>query len=565
MASRANILRLKFILHRYANVSGQKFNPAKTKAYFGRHVPAHNWRYARTTLGIGIGDLPFTYLGVPLFRGAPKAMHLRGIADHIIAKFATWKGSTLSMAGRICLVNSVIASSLVHSMMIYKWSRSLLNKIDRAMRCFIWMRKIERQGFSTVSWGKACSSKDEGGLGIRFITLSNDAFLQKLAWSVLTRGRRLRPHVISILGEARWILGQTSAARFWLNNWMCYIIGIPHFARRFLAFPVSDYFFDDFWHFDEFFVMKHMDIVEDMIHYSCEVDSDTLIWPRSVHVVTLTSKVAYAGLQQRFPSVSWGNWIWGPFIPAKRSTVLWRLIHGKLPSWYFLHYKGFSGPSQCVFCDSAVEDMDHLFSLYPCTHHIISNVSFIFNVNLHFDFGFGHWLLQAVLRTFSPQTTTLWRLCIVTIIWMIWDQRNKRIFRGLSLVIRACSPASGLISVRLGMASKLFCAPLFQVMKINVDGGAFGSPSHLTGGGVFRDNFRVFRGCFAVSQGWGFAFEAELASALYAVELAHDRVWTNIWLESDSTYVVHILKSSNLDVHWRLLLGGIVCAGSRLI
>ncbi|KAL8463827.1 hypothetical protein ACS0TY_033683 [Phlomoides rotata] len=60
-------------------------------------------------------------------------------------------------------------------------------------------------------------------------------------------------------------------------------------------------------------------------------------------------------------------------------------------------------------------------------------------------------------------------------------------------------------------------APRIQVMKINVDGGTSGSP------------------------------------ALYAIELAFDRGWTNIWLESDSTYVVHILKSSHHVVPWRLL------------
>ncbi|KAL8510842.1 hypothetical protein ACS0TY_017597 [Phlomoides rotata] len=46
-------------------------------------------------------------------------------------------------------------------------------------------------------------------------------------------------------------------------------------------------------------------------------------------------------------------------------------------------------------------------------------------------------------------------------------------------------------------------APPFQVMMINVDGGASGSPGHLTGEGVFRDNFGVFRCCFAVSHGRG--------------------------------------------------------------
>ncbi|KAL8466219.1 hypothetical protein ACS0TY_035363 [Phlomoides rotata] len=89
-------------------------------------------------LHIGSASLPFNYLRIPLFRGTAKAAHLRGMADRIIAKFFGWKGSALSMAGRVCLVNSVMVSSLVHSMMVYKWPRSLLQKVDKAMRNFIW-------------------------------------------------------------------------------------------------------------------------------------------------------------------------------------------------------------------------------------------------------------------------------------------------------------------------------------------------------------------------------------------------------------------------------------------
>lgn len=40
----------------------------------------------------------------------------------------------LSLAGRVCLVNSVIVSSLTHSMMIYRWPRSHLKSMDNAMR-----------------------------------------------------------------------------------------------------------------------------------------------------------------------------------------------------------------------------------------------------------------------------------------------------------------------------------------------------------------------------------------------------------------------------------------------
>ncbi|KAL8527709.1 hypothetical protein ACS0TY_005524 [Phlomoides rotata] len=160
-ASRWNAHCLKHILDSYASLSGQVFNPDKSNAaIFGP-----------------LATLPFIYLGVPIFWGAPKGALLRGTADCIISKFARWKGSSLSLAGRACLVNSVIVSSLVHSMMIYKWPRSLLNKIDKAMRNFIWMGSIEKKGSCMVNWAKVCAPKEEGGLGIRSIETANEAFL----------------------------------------------------------------------------------------------------------------------------------------------------------------------------------------------------------------------------------------------------------------------------------------------------------------------------------------------------------------------------------------------------
>ncbi|KAL8465119.1 hypothetical protein ACS0TY_034572 [Phlomoides rotata] len=98
--------------------------------------------------GVSISSLPFDYLGVPIFRGASKVHRLSRLADSVIYKFSRWKGSTLSLAGRKCLINSVIVASLVHSMMVYRWPRSLLKKVDTAMRNFLWKGNIATKSTS---------------------------------------------------------------------------------------------------------------------------------------------------------------------------------------------------------------------------------------------------------------------------------------------------------------------------------------------------------------------------------------------------------------------------------
>ncbi|KAL8485527.1 hypothetical protein ACS0TY_027713 [Phlomoides rotata] len=80
-----------------------------------------------------------------------------------------------------------------------------------------------------------------------------------------------------------------------------------------------------------------------------------------------------------------------------------------------------------------------------------------------------------------------------------------------------------------------------------------GGPGRITVGGVYCDSFGVFIGCFVITHGMGFAFDAELATAFSAIEMAYDKNWRNIWLECDSVYVVSVLKTHDSAVPWRLL------------
>ncbi|KAL8492488.1 hypothetical protein ACS0TY_023893 [Phlomoides rotata] len=91
------------------------YNLVKLTVYFGPAITRGVWRFMLRTTGISHGSLPFSYLGVPIFRGAPCTCHLAALADSIISKFSKWKGHSLSLAGRKCMINFLIPASLVHS------------------------------------------------------------------------------------------------------------------------------------------------------------------------------------------------------------------------------------------------------------------------------------------------------------------------------------------------------------------------------------------------------------------------------------------------------------------
>ncbi|KAL8547773.1 hypothetical protein ACS0TY_007202 [Phlomoides rotata] len=177
---------------------------------------------------------------------------------------------------------------------------------------------------------------------IRWIKWDSVQFLGLDFVPVRRRGFRHAVHKVqNINKEARWILRKTSSIRFWLDNCLGYVItdriGIPQFVREFIDFTVSDYFYNESWHLDELFVIKYLDIIEDIMKYTCEAEHDTLIWPFTIHG-DLSSKAAYRGIQPHFPE-----------------------------------------------------------------------------------------------KKISSQVTAVWRLCIVTSLWLIWDSRNKAMFEEVQL------------------------------------------------------------------------------------------------------------------------------------
>lgn len=129
--------------------------------------------------------MPFVYLGVLIFKGKPCKVHLQPIVDKIKAKLATWKGTMLSIMGRVQLVKSVIQGMLIYSFHIYTWHISLLKTVDQWIRNFIWSEDISTRKLVTIACKTACCPFAEGGHGIRPLRKINEVAILKLCWDLL--------------------------------------------------------------------------------------------------------------------------------------------------------------------------------------------------------------------------------------------------------------------------------------------------------------------------------------------------------------------------------------------
>ena len=107
------------------------------------------------------------YLGVPLFYGSPRASYFTNIVSNILKQLSSWKVKSLSMVGRICLVQAVATPKLVYSFMTYSWPKSSIKHIVSAFRNFVWSGCVTERKIVMASWTKCCSAFQEGGLGIK--------------------------------------------------------------------------------------------------------------------------------------------------------------------------------------------------------------------------------------------------------------------------------------------------------------------------------------------------------------------------------------------------------------
>ncbi|RVW44756.1 putative ribonuclease H protein [Vitis vinifera] len=189
-------------------------------------------------LGCKVGQLPSTYLGLPL--GAPNK------ADYV------WDGVKERM-----------------SCPFFRMPKRVARRLEKLQRDFLWGGGSTERKAHLVSWEKVCVSKEKGGLGLRKIVQLNKALLGKWVWRFARAKDEMWKRVLvakygqeefgwrtkkanrafvvglwkEIMKEADWCwsnmtlkVGKGTKIRFWKDTWC----GDVELARRFpLLFNVA--------------------------------------------------------------------------------------------------------------------------------------------------------------------------------------------------------------------------------------------------------------------------------------------------------------------------------------
>ncbi|GJS26095.1 hypothetical protein Tco_0486715 [Tanacetum coccineum] len=177
-------------MEEFKNASGLTPSLPKSTAYFC-NVLNHTKLSILQILPFEEGRLPVKYLGVPLVSSRLVFRDCKELVDRIRSRINDWKNKSLSAAGRLQLVRSVLGSMHVYWASVFILPSRILLDIEQLMRGFLWCHGEMKKGRAKVAWEVVCLPKNEGGLGVRRLDLFNKALMVPHIWNLITRKESL--------------------------------------------------------------------------------------------------------------------------------------------------------------------------------------------------------------------------------------------------------------------------------------------------------------------------------------------------------------------------------------
>ena len=99
--------------------------------------------------------------------GNPKACSFWDPAiERILSRLDGWQKAYLSFGGRITLIQSCLTHVPCYFLSLFKISASMVAKIGRLQRDFLWSGVEEGKRDNLVRWDVVCKPKTIGGLGL---------------------------------------------------------------------------------------------------------------------------------------------------------------------------------------------------------------------------------------------------------------------------------------------------------------------------------------------------------------------------------------------------------------
>lgn len=93
--------------------------------------------------GCAVGQMPFTYLGLPLGTTRPMVQDLMPLVCSMERRVSTtW--SMINYGGKLTLLNSVITSLTIFALCTLKFPQKMIELLDKIRRRCLWTKKTDQ-------------------------------------------------------------------------------------------------------------------------------------------------------------------------------------------------------------------------------------------------------------------------------------------------------------------------------------------------------------------------------------------------------------------------------------
>eukprot|EP00253_Pinus_taeda_P023386 PITA_23386 len=647
----------KALLSLFSEGSGTSINANKSQLFFF-NTPVSTQRNIARILGFSIAVLPSKYLGALLMVSALKHASWRTLLDKLEARLSSWTYRSLNIASRLILIKSVLQAMPLYLFSILAAPKWVLKAIRNLQRSFLWGSTGLNRKWALVKWTEVCQPKSNGGLGLRDPLQSNCTMGARIWWNWLVKPHipwaklwqakyapgshwdeliKISPsisgsmiwnaakiHSAFIQENSFWEIHSGNSVRFWEDSWqqlpkLASIFHKPlwqNYMQHTNLINVSQFWqqqaLQDFqqwkpasswqtdWHGETF-----TEIEQELSHRKIKHSNqqDKLRWGYTTKG-TFTTKEAYIlryahGLTDK--DQLW-NHIWQSRLWPKVSTFLWLLSKKHILTWDNLQRRGFIGPSRCPNCTLQAETILHLMETCPLATQLWEKID-----QRNKRVGNRQGDIANTLRTWpkqpyqSPILNSLWNLIPGFLYWILWKERNNRVFNNSrrpveilwlllkqnlqeTLALRSWqetdwpnSPQEQLIrnSWNLNLSNAPpdtssptpksvsplhWSPPAIASFKLNFDGAAKGNPGPTGYGGVIRNDRGVVQYIFYGSIGKDTNNVAELEGLWKGICIVDQHSFYPLEVEGDSLILINAAtriqagtSAAKIASSWRLL------------
>ncbi|KAL2235453.1 UNVERIFIED_CONTAM: putative mitochondrial protein [Sesamum indicum] len=441
----------------FAELSGLRLNVQKSHLIISRS--AQNLKdQMLDILGFQEGHLPMRYLGLPLISSRLTISDCQPLISKIDARINGWEGISLSYAGRVQIIKSVLSALSLYWASAFILPKKVISEIEKRLRTFLW-KGTTSSGYAKVAWKDVCRPMDEGGLGFKDISTLNRALMSKKLCDVIQCDRtsiwvqwlyqdRLRERSI-------WTIREHGGSWGWRK-----ILRLRPFLRAIVDYQIGngDRFFvwQDPWHhlgpLIERFPQgpRHLRL-EESAKLSLVISAGEWQWPTITDFECLeithnlppifggedrvvwrcdegqpTTLALYRLFTHPEPKVGWFSLLLGSLKIPRHSFILWLAILGKLPttdkSW--LSHLGV-----CILCDEgATESHPHLFFQCRFSRQCLYEI----RRRIRFHWPNRDWAtdIEWATRKWRGEhiINRAYRTLLAACVYHIWKERNLRRF-----------------------------------------------------------------------------------------------------------------------------------------